>query len=93
MRYLVTTDRIEIEKGWISKKVDNLDLFRIKDVRFRQSIMDRLLQIGNIVIISTDASSPTLEINGIHKSRELYDKLKEASITADRRRGVVHLES
>jgi len=91
--YKVTTERIELEKGWISKQLDNLDLFRVKDIRLSIGILDRIFGIGNLIIVSRDTTDPVLSLRGLYDSRALYDRLKKEAIRADRRRGVVHIES
>lgn len=91
--YRVTTERIEMETGWISKQIDNLDLFRIQDVRVKVSVFDRIVGIGNVIIVSSDDTDPVMLLKGIHDPRGLYDKLKKETVKADRRRGVLHIES
>lgn len=91
--YKVSTERIEVERGWISKRLDNLDLFRVKDIRLSIGILDRILGIGNVVLVSRDSTDPVLALKGLHDPRPLYDRLKKETIRADRRRGVVHIES
>lgn len=91
--YKVSTERIEVERGWISKRLDNLDLFRVKDIRLSIGILDRILGIGNVVLVSRDSTDPVLALKGLHNPRPLYDRLKKETIRADRRRGVVHIES
>ncbi len=90
--YSITTERIEVEKGWLSKQVDHIDLFRLQDVQFRQSLLNRLVGIGTVTVISRDASDPVLKLNGMFSPRRTYDRLKKEAVRADRRRGVVHLE-
>lgn len=94
-KYHITTERIEVEKGWVSKRIDNLDLFRLKDVRLQIGVIDRLLGIGNVLVISTDKSSPVLALKGLDgfAARRLYEDLKKEAVRADRRRGVVHVET
>lgn len=89
----ISTERIELETGWISRQVDHLDLFRIKDVRLRISIFDRIVGIGTVTVLSTDESTPMLNIYGIFDSRRLYDQLKKETVRSDRRRGVFHVET
>lgn len=91
--YKVTTERIELERGWISKRVDNLDLFRAKDIRLSIGILDRVLGIGNVIVVSRDSTDSVLALKGLHDPRPLYDRLKKEFVRADRRRGVVHIES
>lgn len=91
--YHITTERIEVERGWISKQIDNLDLFRMKDVRLKVGIFDRIVGIGNVVVISRDATDPVMLLKGLRDPRRLYDRLKKEAVQADLRRGVVHIET
>jgi len=92
-RYNITTERIEIERGLISRRVDHIDMFRLKDVEYRQSIINRLMGIGTVTILSMDSSTPFLEIHGIRSPRAIYDRLKIESIRADRSKRVLYTES
>jgi membrane protein YdbS with pleckstrin-like domain/predicted RNA-binding Zn-ribbon protein involved in translation (DUF1610 family) len=91
--YRVTTERVEIEKGWISKRIENLDMFRVLDVRLNIGVFDRLVGIGNVNVISSDKTTPNVTIRGLHNAREVYERLKRESVRADRRRGVIHVET
>lgn len=91
--YTITTDRIEMETGIVSKQIDTMDLFRAKDLRYYAGVFDRLYGLGNIAIASSDSSHPVLHVRGIPDARRLYDRLKEEVHRADRKRGVVYVES
>jgi len=91
--YRVTTDRVEVERGFIAKRLDNLDMFRVQDVRLNIGILDRLVGIGNVNVISTDKTTPTMTIRGLPDARTVYERLKREALRADRRRGVLHVES
>jgi membrane protein YdbS with pleckstrin-like domain len=78
LRFRVTTTNIETEYGIMSKKIDVIELWRCRDVRYRQSLIDRLLGIAHIDIISTDPSTPNLEIVGMPASRQLFEQLRDS---------------
>lgn len=78
LRFRVTTTNIETEYGIVSKKIDVVELWRCRDVRYRQSLMDRLLGIAHIDIISTDPSTPKLEIVGMPASRQLFEQIRDS---------------
>jgi hypothetical protein len=90
--YEVTPDRIEWSRGILDRRVDNLDMFRVIDIKLRRSILDCLLGIGTVVVVSKDDSDPQFEFRKVRYPRELYDILKQASLAADRRRSVIHVE-
>jgi uncharacterized membrane protein YdbT with pleckstrin-like domain len=89
-RWKLTSLRIEAERGWISRRVDTLELWRVRDVEFRQSLVDRLVGISRIVVTAHDGTLPTMEIRGIPGDRSVYDRLMTAVMQARNQRGVVN---
>jgi membrane protein YdbS with pleckstrin-like domain len=90
--YRITNDRIEFEHGIFSKSVRNLDLWRIQDVDFNQSFIQRVFCLGRVHIETSDKDIPIIDVGPIKGARDLYNNLKKAELDADRRRGVVHIE-
>ena len=92
IRYEVSEDRIEWSRGILDRRVDNLDMFRVVDLSLRRSLLDCIFGIGTISLITTDKTDPKFAFRKIKRCRRLYDVIKNASLTADRKTGVVHLE-
>src|SRR5690606_22086233 len=59
-RIRITTHNIEREYGVLSKRIDVLELWRCRDVRYRQSLWDRLLRIAHLEIYTGDVATPHL---------------------------------
>jgi len=91
-RYEVSADRIEWSRGLLDRKVDNLDMFRIIDLKMRRSLLDCIVGIGTVTIITTDKTDPEFDFEKIRNPRRLYDILKKASLEADRRSNAIHIE-
>lgn len=91
-RYEVSADRIEWNRGLLDRRVDNLDMFRVIDLKLRRSLLDCIVGIGTVTVMTTDKSNPEFAFEKIRNPRKLYDIIKKASLEADRRNGVVHLE-
>jgi membrane protein YdbS with pleckstrin-like domain len=92
IRYEVTPDRIEWSRGIFDRRVDNLDMFRVTDLKLRRSAIDCLVGVGTVIVISSDESDPHFEFNHVRRCRRLYDTLKEAGLNADKKRNVIHVE-
>ena len=90
--YEVTADRVEWGRGIFDRRVDNLDMFRVIDLRMRRSLLDCIFGIGTVTLITTDKTDPEFVFERIRRPRRLYDIIKKASLEADKRSGVVHLE-
>ncbi|MFC1793297.1 PH domain-containing protein [Planctomycetota bacterium] len=90
--YEVSADRIEWSRGILDRRVDNVDMFRVIDLKMRRSLLDCIFGVGTIALITTDKTDPEFEFEKVSDCRYLYDIIKKASLEADRKTGVVHLE-
>ena len=90
--YEVTVDRIEWSRGILDRRVDNVDMFRVIDLKMRRSLLDCIFGVGTVALITTDKTDPEFEFEKVQDCRYLYDIIKKASLEADRKTGVVHLE-
>ena len=77
-RFRVTTTAIETELGFLSKRIDVMQLWRVRDVRYRQNLTDRILGIAHIEVFSADVSTPHMEIVGLPASRQLFEQLRDS---------------
>jgi hypothetical protein len=91
-RYEVSADRIEWSRGILDRRVDNLDMFRVIDLKLRRSLLDCIVGVGSVTVITTDKTDPEFTFKKIRNPRKLYDVIKKASLDADRRGSVVHIE-
>ena len=90
--YTVTTENILIEQGILFKDLDDIELFRVNDLKIRQSILQRVLGVGDVCIESTDKSMPTARLRSIPEPRAAFEKIRQASLDTDARRGVTQLK-
>lgn len=90
--YEISADRIEWSRGILDRRVDNLDMFRVIDLRLRRTILDCIFGIGTVILITNDKTDPEFVFEKVRNSRRLYDIIKKASLEADKRDGVIHLE-
>jgi uncharacterized membrane protein YdbT with pleckstrin-like domain len=74
--YTLTTQRILIENGVLSKSVSEVDLRTIDDTQFFQSFTARLLGIGNVTLISTDKEAPVLVLHNVPDPRNLRETIR-----------------
>ena len=78
IRFRVTSTNIEFERGLLSKNIDVLELWRCRDVRYRQSLTDRMLGIAHIDIFTTDVTTPQIEMIGLPASRQLFEQIRDS---------------
>ena len=76
--YEVTTQRIIEHKGVFSKTTEELELYRVKDMKHEQPFWFRLVGLSTLVIYTTDKSDTVLNIQGIPNGKELKEALRLA---------------
>jgi uncharacterized membrane protein YdbT with pleckstrin-like domain len=72
----LTSERLKITEGVFSKVTETLELYRVKDIEVRQPFIYRLLGVENILVNTSDLSSPIIRLEAIPKSVGLADKLR-----------------
>ena len=87
--FRVTTSNIETEYGLLSKRIDVLELWRCRDVRYQQSLFDRILGVAHIEIYTADVTTPNLCIQGLPASRQLFEKIRDSIEIQRQARNVV----
>jgi uncharacterized membrane protein YdbT with pleckstrin-like domain len=55
-RYTLTNERLKVTSGLLAEHVDEVELFRVKDTKVYQSILDRLVGLGTVTVQSADAT-------------------------------------
>jgi membrane protein YdbS with pleckstrin-like domain len=78
IRFRVTNTVIETERGLLSKRIDVLQLWRCRDVRYKQNLVDRILGIAHVEVWAQDATTPHMEIVGMPASRQLFEQLRDS---------------
>lgn len=76
-RVRISNRSVEYESGVFSKKIDVLELWRVRDVRYRQSLLDRILGIAHIDVFTKDVTTPHLEVVGLPASRQVFENLRD----------------
>jgi uncharacterized membrane protein YdbT with pleckstrin-like domain len=83
--YELTSQRLKIATGILNRKLDELELFRVKDYAMDQPLFLRLVGLGNLTLVTSDASTPTVAIRAISNVEDLREKLRTA-VQAERDR-------
>lgn len=78
IKFRVTNTIIETERGLLAKRIDVLQLWRCKDVQYKQNLLDRMLGIAHIVVYTSDETTPKIEIVGMPASRQLFEQLRDS---------------
>jgi membrane protein YdbS with pleckstrin-like domain len=76
VRYTLTAGRLEIERGVLGRRVESIELWRVRDVVLDQALGERLRGVGRITLYSNDQVEPQLLIGPVAEARLLFDRLR-----------------
>jgi hypothetical protein len=88
-RYKLTNERLIIEHGFVRRRVEQIDLFRVHDVDYRQGIMERMFGMGDIGIETTDATATDVKLVDVRDPNRVKDLVWQAARLERQRRRVL----
>lgn len=86
--YEITTQRVKVERGLLSKTQENVELFRIDHFELEKPLGMRLAGYCLLHLRSSDTSFPSVIIYGVPDLDKLADTLRECSLRERGRRKV-----
>lgn len=92
VHYQITTERVRITEGMLGKEREDIELVKIQDIDQTQSLTERALNIGDIVIRSHDASRPETILSNVSNPVEVHEILRRAVLNARKRHNFTYRE-
>jgi hypothetical protein len=83
--YRITNQRVRIIHGLLGRERDDIELIRIQDLDIKQSLGERFLNVGDIIMRSADPSYPDVRLNNVRFVDEVHEILRKAMLQARRK--------
>jgi hypothetical protein len=90
--YTLTNLRLVFRTGMLSKKEEQIELIRIKDLQLIQGLKDRTLGVGDIRIVSTDENDPKITLQDVKNPVEVKDLIWKA-VRSEREKHVRYMSN
>ncbi len=87
-RFRLTTERLFIHRGLLSRTIDQSELIRVDDVRVSKTFVNRLFGLGTVEILSTDTSDKSLQVPGIKNPDEVAEAVRDSMRTLRKKKSV-----
>ena len=93
-RYDVCPDRLIVRRGIFVKSLDEVELYRVKDIRLDFSLINQLAGIGNITVTSSDETTrgKPLAMPQVERAAERREKLRALVDQARQKRRVREID-
>ncbi|HVE16043.1 MAG TPA: PH domain-containing protein [Chthoniobacterales bacterium] len=90
--YELTSQRLRISRGVLNRRLDEIELYRVKDYVMEQPLFLRLLGLGNITLISSDATTPAVVLRAIPGVETVREQIRTSVQTERDRKRVRELD-
>ena len=78
-RYMLSEDRIFVEKGFLNSTLDEENLYRVRDVRVSRSLGQRIFGLGTVTVFATNGETVLESIKHPIEVKEEIVRLVEAA--------------
>lgn len=87
VRHELTTERIRLYAGVFNQKMDDVELYRVKDTSMERPFWYRMFGLSTLIIETSDRSQPRIEIKAVGDGDNLRETLrKQVEFWRDRKR-------
>jgi len=93
IRWVLTTERLRVVRGLLNRSTEEVELTRVRDVAFEQSLAQRALGIGNVTVVGTDATAPEVVLHDVEEPEQVKELIRQAVRDQRRRHRVRQVES
>jgi len=76
-KYILDSKSLKLCKGFFTTTEDDILLFRVMDVSIRRTLFQRIFGLGTMLVLSSDKTSPNLEIRNIKHIHEFKNVLDQ----------------
>ncbi len=80
--YTITTRRLNIKRGIISREIQETRLERVQNVNYRQSVYQRLMQIGDVDFDTAATDDYNFVFSGVADPGEVVEAVDKATSVA-----------
>ena len=74
--YTLTDQRLKTTRGILSKTTDDIELYRVRDTRLEQSVWQRMFGCGDVILQTTDETTPTQVLRWLPDAEPTRERLR-----------------
>ena len=93
IRWVLTSERLRVVRGLLNRSTEEVELTRVRDVAFEQSLAQRALGIGTVSVVGTDATAPEVVLHDVEEPEQVKELIRQAVRDQRRRQRVRQVES
>lgn len=87
-KYMLTEDRLFVEKGLLTSTIDEENLYRVRDISVTRTLGQKLFGLGTVRVFSTDASNGETVLESIKNPIEVKEEIVRLVEAARKKHGI-----
>jgi membrane protein YdbS with pleckstrin-like domain len=87
VHYKLTTEQLTHQTGLLTRSTNRIEIIDIDDVTMQQSLIERMLGVGSVLVVSSDRTHPKLLLTGIDNVERVSQLIDKAAREERRSRG------
>ena len=93
-QYQITQQRLIVRRGIVMKSIDEIELYRVKDLRMDFSLLNQMAGIGTICLTSSDETTRVGELvmRNVPDAQKRREELRNLVDAARKQRGVREID-
>jgi uncharacterized membrane protein YdbT with pleckstrin-like domain len=85
--YTITTERLRIRQGILSKRTDEVELYRVRDYVLVEPLSLRFFGLSDLVLTTDDTNNPSIVLKAIPQAQALKDQVRQhVEVCRDKKR-------
>lgn len=76
-KYSLSEDRLFVDKGLLKLVSEEILLYRIRDLKFTQTLGQRIFGVGTVTVQSSDKTTPVLLIENVKNAFDVKELIHE----------------
>jgi len=77
--YRLTNRRLFVSTGLMRRRRDQMELLRVKDVYTRQTLTERWMSLGTVIVVSSEKELPMFYLTGVSDPKQVMDLIWNAA--------------
>ena len=90
--YSFSEQRFFIKSGILNQKIEEIELYRIRDYSIYKPFLLRIFCLGNLTIISSDRTTPQFTMKAIKNPEEIMNLLRDNVEIARKKSGTREID-
>ena len=88
----LSKDRLKLKKGILTQKIDETELYRVRDYEILKPFILRLFGLGHLKLITSDKSHPIIILNAIKNPEYVLELFRENVEQARKKTGTKEVD-